>query len=69
MNNKINKHWQFWLTFWSMISFISIFLFMMFTSIKEEIVFKKEYCLFLLPFLIYNMIQLVINYSDLTDND
>lgn len=65
----MNKHWKFWTTFGSIINFVILFLFLMFMGIKEEMVFKKEYCLFLMPILIYNMFQCVVNYGDLIEDN
>lgn len=64
-----NRHIQFWLTLGSFISLIGLLLFMLFMVFKEVISFRKEYCLLLLPILLYNMLQFVINYSNLTDKE
>ena len=67
MNNE--KIWQFWLTIGSLINLICCFLFILFCSHKEQFIFKKEFCLLLIPELIYFMFQFVINYVKITEND
>ena len=62
----MNKQVQFWLTFGSFITFIGIFIFILFVGAVESITFQKEYCLFCLPSLIYLMWQFIINYGELT---
>ena len=64
----MNKHIQFWLTLGSLITLIGTFLFIIVMSSLETIEFHKQYCLFLIPILIYTMFQFVINYINLTEN-
>lgn len=64
----MNKHIQFWLTLGSLVTLICIFFFIVIMSIMEIIEFHKQYCLFLIPILIYSMFQFVINYINLTEN-
>ena len=63
----MDKHWLFWLTFGSFITMVEIFLFILICSYTKTIQFHKEYCLFLLPNLIYMMFQFVVNYGILTE--
>ena len=63
-----NKHLEFWLTIGSLITLIIIFVFIIFMSSIKTIEFHKEYCIFLIPSLIYSMFQFVINYINLTEN-
>ena len=64
----MNKHIQFWLTLGSLVTFICIFFFIVVMSGIEIIEFHKQYCLFLIPILIYAIFQFVINYINLTEN-
>ena len=64
----MNKHIQFWLTLGSLVTLICIFLFIIVMSSIEIIEFHKQYCLFLIPSLVYLMFQFVINYINLTEN-
>ena len=66
---KNEKNWHFWLTFGSLISLMCCFLFILFCVYKEQFMFKKEYCLLLIPELIYFIFQFVINYTKITEND
>jgi len=61
-------HSKFWLTLGSLVTLIIIFVFIIFMSSIETIEFHKQYCLFLIPLLIYAMFQFVINYINLTEN-
>ena len=63
----MNRHSLFWLTFGSLITMIEIFLFILICAISETIQLRKEYCLFLLPNLIYIMFQFIVNYGILTE--
>ena len=65
----MNKHTQFWLTIGSLVTFVCIFFFIIVMSSIETIEFHKQYCLFLIPILIYTMFQFVINYINLTENN
>ena len=62
----MNKQIQFWLTFGSFITFIGIFIFILFVGVVESITLQKGYCLFCLPSLAYLMFQFIINYCELT---
>lgn len=64
----MDKHLQFWLTLGSLVTLIIIFVFIIFISSVESIEFHKQYCLFLIPILIYSIFQFVINYINLTEN-
>jgi hypothetical protein len=64
----MNKHIQFWLTLGSLVTLICIFFFIIVMSSIEIIEFHKQYCLFLIPSLVYLMFQFVINYINLTEN-
>lgn len=64
----MNKHIQFWLTLGSLVTLIGTFLFIIIMSSIEIIEFHKQYCLFLIPSLVYLMFQFVINYINLTEN-
>lgn len=65
----MNKHTQFWLTIGSLVTLIGTFLFIIVMSSLETIEFHKQYCLFLIPILIYTIFQFVINYNNLTENN
>ena len=69
MDNNTNKQIQFWLGVGSFITFIIVFAFMLVMAILEEvtIVFKKEYCLLLIPALFYFMFQFIFNYINLIE--
>lgn len=62
----MNKQIQFWLTFGSFITFIGIFIFILFVGAVDSIIYKKEYSLLMLPSLIYLMWQFIVNYGELT---
>lgn len=65
----MNRHLSFWLTIGSMFTFVLIFLFILFMGIKDKIQFEKGYCLLLIPMLIYAIVQFIVNYSNLTDEN
>lgn len=62
-----NRHLYFWLTIGSMFTGSLVFIFILFMCIKEQIQFHKQYCLLLIPILVYLIIQFIINYDKLTD--
>ena len=62
-----NKHGKFWLTIGSGITMAILFTFMIGMAVVEEFNFKKEYCVFLIPILLYTVIQSVINYCEMTE--
>jgi hypothetical protein len=62
-----NKHCKFWLTVGSGVTMVMLFVFMIAMSIVVEFNFKKEYCLLLIPILLYTVAQSVINYCEMTD--
>lgn len=65
-----NRDIQFWMTFGSLVSLILCIGFILFCGIKEEFVFRKQYCLFLIPVLFYFMFQFIVNYIKIVeDND
>ena len=64
----MNRHIQFWLLFGSLLTLIEIFIFVIMCSFLETFEFRKEYCLFLLPNLLYMMFQFIYNYINLTEN-
>lgn len=61
-----NKEWDFWLTFFNLITFLEIFFFMLFCVFHSTFTFYKEYCLILIPNLLYIGFQFIINYVNLT---
>lgn len=61
----MSKQIQFWLTFGSFITFIGILIFILFVGIEDSIIYKKQYCLFILPSLTYLAFQFIINYYEL----
>ncbi len=68
----MDNHGKFWLTFGSLITLIELFLFMIIVGcicINNTFVFHEEYCLILLPNLLYMLFQFVVNYSSLTDGN
>ena len=67
MNNE--RILEFWLTFGSLIGLICCFIFIIFCVCKVQFIFYKEYCLFLIPLLIYFVFQFTINYVKITEND
>jgi len=64
----MNRHFLFWLTFGSLITVIELFLFILICGCIDTFVFHKQYCLFLLPNLIYLGGQFIINYGILTED-
>ena len=58
-----SKHLLFWLTFGSLITVVELFLFILICGSIDTFVFHKQYCLFLLPNLIYLGVQFIINYG------
>ena len=65
----MDNHSKFWLTFGSIITLFEIFCFMIYCGIKTTVVFHKEYCVFLIPNLLYILFQFVVNYVELTDEN
>ena len=63
----MNRHSKFWLTFGSLVTIIILFVFIIFVCYKEVIIFYKQYCLVLLPLLLYSIVQFVNNYYNLTE--
>lgn len=64
-----NKHLQFWLAVGSLMSIITLLSFIIITAANEEILIKKQYCIFLIPFLIYIILQASINYVAITETE
>ena len=64
----MNKHLQFWLTIGSLFSLVGLLIFMLWCAFKEQFIFRKEYCLFLMPTLLYLIFQMVVNYANLTED-
>lgn len=65
----MNNHYNFWLTFGSLITLIEIVIFMITCGCIDTFVFHKQYCLILLPNLIYLIFQFAVNYDSLTDDN
>ncbi len=67
----MNNHTKFWITLGSLISLISVFVIIVFISFYDQqtITINKQYGIFIIPFLIYFIIQFVINYTKLTENE
>lgn len=65
----MNNHTKFWITLGSLISLISVFVIIVFISFYDQqtITINKQYGIFIIPFLIYFIIQFVINYTKLTE--
>jgi len=61
-----NKHGKFWLTVGSGITMVILFAFMMIMPFVVEFNFKKEYCLLLIPILVYIVAQFIVNYCNIT---
>jgi len=59
---------KFWLTFGSLITIIELFLFIIICSYIDTFVFHRQYCLILIPNLLYIMFQFIINYVSLTND-
>lgn len=66
--NMENKHGKFWMAVGSGITMVMLFTFIIGMAIVEHFNFKKEYCLFLIPILVYSVVQFVINYCEITEN-
>ena len=64
---KENRHIQFWLTFGSLVTMIAMMIFIFIMAAIEQITLRKEYCLFLLPLLVYSMFQFIVNYGNLIE--
>ena len=64
-----NRTLYFWLTVGSMINLSAYFILMLIIPVKEQIIFKKEYCLFMIPLLLYSIFQFIINYVKVTEED
>ena len=64
-----NRPMEFWLTIGSLASLVCCFLFVAFCIFKEQFIFKKEYCLALIPAMVYFMLQFVINYVKITEDE
>lgn len=64
-----DRHAQFWLTLGSLITTCVLFVFIIILANFETISFHKQYCLFLIPILIYSIFQFANNYFNLTDNE
>ena len=64
----MNRHWLFWITFGSIITLCELFIFILVISCIENFIFHKEYCLFLLPNLIYLVFQFIVNYGILIES-
>lgn len=64
-----NKEWDFWLTFFNLITFLEIFVFMLFCVFRSTFTFHKEYCVILIPNLLYIGFQFIINYVNLTSTN
>lgn len=63
------KPLNFWLTFFSLITLILIMCFIITMCFLNEISFKREYCLFLVPIVLYLILQFACNYTNLLDNE
>lgn len=68
-NMEKNRTLYFWLTVGSMINLLAYFILMLILPLKEQIIFKKEYCLFMIPLLFYSIFQFIINYVKVTEED
>lgn len=64
---KKEKETLFWLTLMSFITLIELGSFIIYMGSVETIVFRKEYCLLLVPNLLYIIFQFVVNYVNLTE--
>ena len=65
----MNNHFKFWLTFGSIITLLEMFIFMIMCGCINTFVFHKQYCVILIPNLLYIMFQFVVNYAELTDEN
>lgn len=50
------------------ITMVMLFTFILVMAVVEQFNFKKEYCLFLIPILIYAVAQFAINYYEITED-
>lgn len=64
---KENRHIQFWLTLGSLVTMIVMMIFIFIMAAIEQMTLRKEYCLFLLPLLVYSMFQFIVNYGNLIE--
>ena len=62
-----DKHCKFWLAVGSGVTMVMLFAFIIGMAVVEQFNFKKEYCLFLIPILVYAVAQFVINYCEITE--
>jgi len=63
-----NKHLKFWLAVGSGIIMVMLLTFIIGMAIVEQFNFKKEYCLLLIPILVYAVAQFTINYCEITED-
>lgn len=61
--NIENKHCKFWLTIGSGITMVMLFTFIPVMAVVEQF----NYCLFLIPILVYAIAQFTINYCEMTE--
>lgn len=70
-----NKKVNFWLTFFSLLSMFCTGVGTLFLSIfadEENVIrltFRKEWLLLMIPFIVYNIFQFIVNYINLTEDD
>lgn len=69
INMEKNRTLYFWLTVGSMINLFVYFIPMLILPLKEQVIFKKEYCLFMMPLLLYSIFQFIINYDKITEEN
>lgn len=62
----MNVELKFWLTFCSLITLLEIIFFILFCVFNPTFIFHKEYCLILIPNLLYIGFQFILNYINLT---
>ena len=63
------KHLYFWLTLTGIIYIILTLVFMICCVALETITFNKSYCLILIPLVLYLLMQTIINYCEITDEN
>lgn len=63
----MNKAAKFWLTLMNLLLIICMSIFIFFMAWKETFIFRKEYCLLIVPFLLYTIAQFAINYGELIE--
>ena len=63
----MNKATKFWLTLMNFLLMVCMLIFILFMGWKETFIFQKEYCLLIIPFLLYTIMQFVINYCELIE--